>query len=427
MDPREVIDEEPLARLPLAEDAGAWVTSALRWQHHCAARWLISAVREERIRALICETHEDFLVIHEDDNVTAVSAKHRDVGEPRWTPGTLCSRGGIAHLYDMWQRADERPLCCVMTSGALSTGGDGAAALARACSRRDSDAIARWAPVMAKHLGVDSEPLSRFLSVLRVEQRLPGRDHIDAVQARQLMLPALRALGLDPARHLEAYRSLVELVAERSGDRPADGESQLAQLARPGSDWEAEARSARLAQRVITRQEALAQILDATVSSLPPIREADDPPPPTRMVRKLRAGRLSPTTQRSAQRLRAGWYRLESQLRGVPDLVDEVGDLRTRTQAIAGDCQDYVGPEEPYGGQMLTELDRRLTVEALGRRYPFPLDDALLRGLAYQLTDECEVWWSSEEVYAAEAGPQAISGDVETDGESEGAEGAGDA
>jgi hypothetical protein len=411
MDHREILNEEPAAALEPAEDAGAMVTAALRWQHHCAARWLISAVKEESVRAVICETHEDFLVLHEDGSLTAVSAKHRDVGQPRWTPGSLCSQGGVAHLFSFWNRAGERPLCCVMTSGALSPGDNGANELMRACSRGNGDDIKRWVPTMAQHLGGEEEVVTRFLSRLRIDHLLPGRDHVEAVNARQLMEPALRHLNLDPTRHVEAYRGLVDLIAERSGARPASGTDELARLARPEADWDMELRRARLAQRVITRQEALAQILDATVSSLPPLREAESPPPPTRMVRKLKAGRLSPTTQRSARRLRAGWYRLESQLRGVPQLQVEIDDLRTRAQAIAGDSQDHVGPLEPYGPEMLAELDRRLSVSALRRRYPFPLEDALLRGLVYQLTDECEVWWSSEESYENERLREISDGD----------------
>lgn len=321
------MDDEPVLSLPLAEDGGALVATALRWQHHCAARWLITAIREESIRAIVCETHEDFLVLHEDGRVTAVSVKHRDVGEPRWTPGTLCSRGGVAHLFAFWQRAEERPASCVMTSGKLSTGADGAEALVRVCSRGDAAGIQRWLPKIGAQLGGDAEAVARFLRGLRVEHSLPGKDHAEAVNARHFMVPALRALKLDPGRHIEAYRGLVNLVAERSSDRPPTGDDVMARLARPEVDWDAELRTGRLARRVITRQEALAQILDATVSSLPPLREADDPPPPTRMVRKLRAGGISPTTQRSARRLRAGWYRLESQLRGVTALHDEIDDL----------------------------------------------------------------------------------------------------
>ena len=366
---------------------------------------MIGAVREETIRAIVCETHEDFLVLHEDGSVTAVSAKHRDVGEPRWTPGTLCDRGGVAHLFAFWQRAAERPACCVMTSGGLSTGATGAADLIRVCARGDAAGIQRWLPTIRRHLDGEAELVARFLRVLRVDHALPGKDHAEAYNARHLMVPALRALRLDPARHIEAYRRLVTLVAERSGDRPPAGDDVLARLARPQADWDAELRAGRLARRVITRQEALAQILDATVSSLPPLREAEDPPPPTRMVRKLRAGGLSATTQRSARRLRAGWYRLESQLRGVTALHDEVDDLRTRVQLIAGDSQDLVGPVEPYGARMLADVDRRLHVAELPRRYPFPLEDALLRGLLYQLTDECEVWWSSEHTVDAALAP----------------------
>ena len=70
-------------------------------------------------------------------------------------------------------------------------------------------------------------------------------------------------------------------------------------------------------------------------------------------------------------------------------------------QQLAADSQERVAKTPPYGSAMLTELDARLRVRTLPRSYPFPLEDALLRGLAYQMTDECEVWWSPEEALDA--------------------------
>ena len=41
-------------------------------------------------------------------------------------------------------------------------------------------------------------------------------------------------------------------------------------------------------------------------------------------------------------------------------------------------------------------MELELRTATLGRIPGAPIDDAHLQGLVYQLTDECEIWWSEE-------------------------------
>ena len=49
---------------------------------------------------------------------------------------------------------------------------------------------------------------------------------------------------------------------------------------------------------------------------------------------------------------------------------------------------------QPYGPEMHLDVRKTVTASDMPSKPSFPLDDQLLQGLVFQLTDECKVWWS---------------------------------
>jgi hypothetical protein len=100
----------------------------------------------------------------------------------------------------------------------------------------------------------------------------------------------------------------------------------------------------------------------------------------------------------SAKRLRAIWSELEARYRSdLPGSNSEIEDLRTRVLDLVSAAEAQVlrnGRTEPYGAEMMTHVRDLVRVHGLGRTPILPIDDRHLLGLVYQLTDECEVWWS---------------------------------
>ena len=63
--------------LPPQEDQGAPTTDRFHFQHCCAVARLLAGIAESKTCEVVCEWHEDCLVIM-DGTVEAVSVKHRE-------------------------------------------------------------------------------------------------------------------------------------------------------------------------------------------------------------------------------------------------------------------------------------------------------------------------------------------------------------
>lgn len=115
------------------------------------------------------------------------------------------------------------------------------------------------------------------------------------------------------------------------------------------------------------------------------------------MVRKLEAGGIGPTNVENAKQLRADWTdHVTRWRREVPGSDHEWLDLRTRVFATAAEAELEIETVDVYGEAMLRAVSRHLEDEQLQGLVGFPLDDKLLLGLVFQLTDECRVWWSRD-------------------------------
>jgi len=205
--------------------------------------------------------------------------------------------------------------------------------------------------------------------------------------------PLMRRLGLPIEADEVAYERLLGQIARASTDRARAPDALLeAMLAADGHAAVAVLRR-RVAQRTLTADE-IASCLRGLPTTSPRLTEAPTAPAPTSLVRKLEAGQVGPTAVRAAQRLRAAWYDLEARWRGLPGGGEEFGDLRIRAQALAAEVESEVASQVGYGARMHSRLAQRLAGGELVSQAPVMLDKELLLGLIFQLTDECEVWWS---------------------------------
>lgn len=222
---------------------------------------------------------------------------------------------------------------------------------------------------------------------------MPQRTDIAATNL-ELMEEALEALGLDVRCARDAYEALADLIQRRSRSGRRLSAAYVANIDRLRNDIQTKEL---VSQRSVARYEVIATIQDACVGT-DPVLQAPDDVPETRLTEKLRLGGLEETAINAARRLRAAWYAFERQYRDdLSRRPDEIDDLRLRTLDLAADATTEVAGRhpEPYAPALRSQMKETVRVRQLEHAPVLPVDDALLMGLVYQLTDECEIWWSS--------------------------------
>jgi Cap4 dsDNA endonuclease len=390
---------EQLAQTPLPEDAGAETQARFRYQHECTACSCFAMLAETTVAAVVCEHHEDFVVIHADNGLELVSVKHRENSQGPWSFASLCKTGGVLHLYSRWLATGRRAKCRVMTNAGLKPGSLEAQAFANACRTRERARISPFLTALAAALDApEIDGAAEFALSLTIDSDLPGRRHMGAVNLREMVVPTLEKLGASPKLAESCYEEVLEVIARANRDEAAERGELLEILSDPRGFDQASQNRRRVRRRAITR-DALMSVLQGVSSSSTTLAGTSDgateAPAPSRLQQKLDAGGLGPTAIDSAIRLRAGWYVFESTRRAtVPGGDPAFEDLRVRVQDLAGLSESRVKEPGPYGRQMHLDLRNTVTVENLAVTPPFDLDDQLLQGLVFQLTDECKVWFS---------------------------------
>jgi hypothetical protein len=387
---------DPIAARP-REVVGAATLARFRFQAEVAARFAFATLTG-RVRAIVCEWHEDHVVFHQDGTSELVSVKHRELHQGPWTLTLLLTDGGLAHLFSRWRDTGKRSRCLLATNAGLK---DGARELADACAGRDEAAITPIAGRVAKGLGAaDPAEAVAFLRVLTIEAELPSRNDITAANLHSYVRPALVEAGINPAVAEDAYEAVVQAIETASRERLAGTHTLLEYIANPDRLREDVARRRILESRTVTVDGVRLAVSRAGAVKRP-LLAPKMITTSTRLVRKLQAGGFGPTHIESAQRLRAAWTEFEALYRpDLPDVDDQLGDVRSRVQAGAADAEDEAlrsrSPGQPYGLLMYDAVRRRIRVDLLGVPAALPVDDRLLEGLVYQLTDECPVWWSEQ-------------------------------
>lgn len=385
---------DPIREVGPREDVGAETLARYRFQSEVASR-PVFATLSGRVRAVICEWHEDHVIFFEDGSSELVSVKHREPDQGPWTLALLSS-DALPHLFSRWRDTGKRSTCLLATNGALKSQ---ARALAEACAGQDDSTLGELAAELAAKLGATSvSEAHHFLRILTIEAELPSRKDIAASNLHSYVRPALTAAGLDERVAEATYEAVVAKIETASRDRFAASHVLLEYIGNPDRLRIDVERGRLLEARTITADHVRLAVSQAGTAGRP-LLAPRAVSRATNLVRKLEAGGFGPTQIESAQRLRAVWTEFEAAHRsGLPGVDDELEDLRSRVQASAGEAEGDARrartPGQTYGLEMYASMKNHVRSELIGLPRSLPIDDRLLEGLVYQLTDECPVWWS---------------------------------
>ncbi|MGX1266815.1 dsDNA nuclease domain-containing protein [Streptomyces phaeoluteigriseus] len=412
------------------EDSGSDTLGRYRYQAEVAARDCLAMLTQDAIDFVVCEWHEDFVVAWTDGSVELVSVKHREGTQGPWTLAELCKSGGLTHLFDRWCACEcaANVRLRLATNAALKPGRGNAGVLARMCGPEPevTAGLADMAEDIARHMlkvrwkqpypNVPDTPVCkvadiqipegfvdkvvRFLAVLEISCKPPHRENITDVNIQRLLVPAVEALKLAHVDLENSYRAIVDRI-ERANRDESDRGQLAVYIADPSRVRHSTQMQQRIGRRRITRDIIRREIVFTSVP-LPTFPRGQAPvvaPGGAKLRRKLRRGRVPSDEAAFAERLRSAWYTTWSERRsGLAGDETDLLNLSTDVLAMAFDCRRHargqVAEGSEFGIKMNDLLAERLKVDALPSPPPFQLNHLHLRGLAYQLCDECHFFFS---------------------------------
>jgi Cap4 dsDNA endonuclease len=374
---------------PPPEDDGARTSHRYLFQYCCAAARLLAALATGTSCELICEWHEDYLVVG-DDGTEAVSVKHREDHRPAWTIASLTSEDGkLGHLLDTFRRAEG--ITCSFESNRAHTAHD------LWCDDPARRGAAR--SDLGKRLGVPHADVDEFVDNLSIiTPPAPGRHHIASTYAANYASPALDRLGIAGLSASQAMHIAASMVGDASRDRIAD-DGWIAVVASKPQERATVLAHHQLEARRISSDELRNALVEAERAQIPRLDSVSgDAPPETTMSLKLEAGGLGPSVIDTARRRRRLWYSHRAEIRDIGEREAELRSLQewVQDQANSSESLAIATGDTPYGPQMYEQLMTRLRANDApppGTRR-VDSDPALLSGAAFELTDACSIWWS---------------------------------
>lgn len=377
------------------EDRGHETAKWYAYQYACTARECFAMLTKSHPWVL-CEWHTDYVCAGPDGAQPheLVSVKHRHQDQGAWSLADLPIKGGFKVLYERWIASDKSNACRWVTNNGFKVGENQARELSRILAARsdarDVDALRWYASNLQPALGANNvDEVVEFLSALTMYSTGGDEHSMRALVIDDTVRPALARLGVRPGFARAAYDAAFKLVDEAvRGLNPHE----------PDVDWMVgdELTDHSKGVRMITKARFLQRLQD---SGVPITSDAidDQNSRGTAMSRKLRAGMLGPTVISAAPRLRRRWYEIEAGFRpDVPSpFADEVGRIRAEIahHALIAETRTRRAGTL-YGPQMHIELDQLISAAGLNPRIPVGMPELL--GCVYQLTDECQIWWSDE-------------------------------
>ena len=421
---------DPL-EVPMVEDGGGDAQEWLRWQHHCTAADVMVMARDPSVQRVVCEVHEDY-VVQRDSGSELVNCKHREPHRGTWKLKDLCA-SAIGHLFDRWF-ATGKPLCRLMTNGSLETGAAEAAAVFAACGEQKCGAPADFdlladrlvqallaasrkpegreskfvaIPNTAKPArGHDAdvpvgfrELVVEFMPFLSVRSSLPSRDHIESVNVVKVATVVLEQSGhpAPGAAAEQVYAKVVGMVADRNFRKELRGDY---------ANWLTDSKSGskRGSQRaLVIARTILADDVRALLTSGETQRrmhlQRHEVGPQDRLRAKLRAGGGDATVINLACRLREAWQAARSTVGyGLPGDAKLHDHLEAHVLMLAADASVHAkkaGGHEWTDG-MWTHVKSALEGGVIPNDEAYGLSPAHLLGLMFELSAQCQVWFSPE-------------------------------
>lgn len=374
---------------PPPEDDGARTSHRYLFQYCCAAARLLAALATGTPCEIICEWHEDYLVVH-DGGMEVVSVKHREDHRPAWTIASLASEDGkLGHLLDTFRRAEG--ISCSFESNRAHTAHDLWCndPVRRETARSD----------LGKRLGAPPADVDQFVDNLSIiAPPAPARHHIVSTYAATYAAPALDRLGIAGLSASQAMHIAASLVGDASRDRISD-DAWIAVVASKPQERATVLAQHQLEARRVSSEALRNALIEVERTQIPRLESAGgEAPPETTMSRKLEAGGLGPSVIDTARRRRRLWYSHRAEVRDIGEREAELRSLQewVQDQANSSESLAIATGDTPYGPQMYEQLMTRLRATDApppGTRRA-DSDPALLSGAAFELTDACSIWWS---------------------------------
>jgi hypothetical protein len=356
---------------------------------------------DDSIARVVCEWHEDYVVISESGESALVSVKHLEASQPRWTIRQLCNAGGLAHLFTRWRSTGETSRCLLRTNAGLRSGLEEAEGLRDCCASQTEERLAWWTTrIMSElQLVVDPDPtedqIRRFLANLNIEGDLPNRVLITSSNLVDLMPSVLAEFNFKPTSASPVYEAIVNEIALASRSFGMGTFMQLIAITHghQGQDLA----DLTLHARTINKERLLHAIAGPTTRRSQ-TRLLAESPDPAMFAEKLARGGFGPTAINNARNLRLNWehHRLNWST-GFPQ-YDEIFQI-TQSEVLnaASRAENATRDSEaPYGVAMHEALEVEIETAEFELPGSDPVDPKLILGCAYDLTATCRIWWSAE-------------------------------
>lgn len=367
--------------ISLDNDAGSETLARYGFQELLIAVVVIEMLAAGHIDRVHCESDEDYIVIHSDDPPEFVSVKHREPDQGPWTLTTLCTQGGLRHLFDTWREKEKPVRCKLQTNAGLKTGPGEARRLAAACNNSQSSRFPDFIPILRPKLDADSDAeVGAFLGALYIQDSLPKRDDLKPRLLEDLK-PQMSALGWS----VENREARFEIVCVEVGK--ASQADRHAAARDPVVSATALTRAAATA-RAIARKTIDCSRIEAAMRAAQRVASTGTRP---LLVQKLECGGVGPTAVRRAVHLQERWMRLR--YRWTSDLPGDVlDDLRGRVLRCADLAERDERKQGTYGPDMQRRLEE-LLLEEIAKGVPVFIDEDAMLGFTYDETDKCNVLW----------------------------------
>lgn len=421
------------------DDAGARTADAYDWQAAMAAAdglaLYFHAIDDDGrliapyARRLICEHHEDWIVL-QGDEAELVSAKHKESAFGAYrTINQLMSDGGLAHLFARWHALQEKPTCRLVTTPGLASGQaqgldrtiahlrDQRLMSQRTVTAGDHETIvndfAKSLLRHSEHLPFDwrygsevdrplpnknqCDQVGRFLSQLTLQHSCPSRTHVSYAAPGMYAKPILDRLGhpaYEPEPIWEAVLGLFRVRMRNAGPIPAAAlPPVLAYI--PGTSIPGPVEIERaLASRIVTLNDidiAIQTAMDHPRGYLPLKRLAYT----GRAAIKMELGKCSDNSIERAEHLRIDYRKYwRSRLNGDPTAAAERQRLHRQLLRICDQATAAVmNTGDACGADLWAEIQDRVQAVSI-RAVSDDIDSELLLGGICELANRCQVWFS---------------------------------
>lgn len=408
-----------------AEDAGPETQVRYRFQYQVAAAHCLSLAQAGGVR-IVCEWHADFLMETDGGAWEIVSVKHLDEGS--WTFATLFDEGGLARLFDTWNGLGRTARARLCTNAGFSTSKSPISA--RSLEKLCGDAIqldlpvsddricsavawgiikaatkgkyanipAAGIPATKKWVSGDGLPagmleaVKAFLAVLRI-QNFPHKSYIRDYVIRSYVEPVLKSMERDTRTGPDCYENLLHAVYNASSDNDHQPLEPLRHLVEPDALSLPNKIDERVRRRTITPaavRECLLAARVETPSVLPASRRPPQAPGGQKLDAKLLDAGVGDDDRKYAQRMRNLWHDSWQRLStGFPQDLELEYELEEEVLHVVRSLRLELTGTPHFGSRLIAALHERLQVKGLRDEPTLALHDAHLRGLAYELSDQC--------------------------------------